>query len=886
MVVINRIEARRGISAGSAPSVQVDNSIAEGLGQLSNAVGNVAQVEREVEFRRLEQQNRVAEFQTEQQFQRIEDDNALKFGEAQLAMPASGEGFYEGFNKTLITQYEAFLDTVPDALKPRFAELIATKKNAWENKAVAVEVDTRNAWYKTGVDDTIKAGQDKLLNDPSQFAATLMDTVRLIDASDLPAAEKEALKKNADAMLGAAVAERALRDDPAALAGQLGIPESRDAYYAAIRSAESSGNDQAANPLSTAYGRYQPIKSTWDDIVRRYPKSGLTYDGRGDPAQQEIFIRLFTEENAASLKAAGIADTNGNLYAAHFLGAGGAKIVLKAPDGAAMASVVDPEVITANPFLKGMTVGGFKAWAARKGGGNAPGFDGQPAPEYAGIALPDRLKLYDQALATVAQQQTASATLAAAAISQAKDQTALGITLGTVVSEQQILELGLPAGETNTLIKQLRTELGAVDEAQAWLQQWAAGTAPSVNPYNEADRALLSKAYDVLARTMPREQMPELAAQFAENTGIVPKAAVADVRQGLNSTNVADVTAAMEQASRLFGVAPRGLDAVEHGKELRDAALMYDELVNGQGLPATVAAQRLIDSRDPAKVQTATVLKERWRSAMSDTASTDPFFQLKDVTAAFDQMGDWEGAPSAGMTPSQQDTLLGDYVATAERAFMGPAAGDLNLARALALDEMKTKYGVTRVSGEPVVTLFPPENFFPPRAGGHTYIRDLALKLARETDPAASNVMLVPYNETTQNIRAGEPPVYLLNYKRADGVWDTHPQSFTIGAEELAEMAAIDTERRQLQFEIARETAALQQAAPPVPFLLSGVPGFTPQDTPSITEKRSRLVNLDQQQRQLLGTISPNVDTTSVPDLSLLYQQQLEANPMFGGVVQ
>lgn len=138
-------------------------------------------------------------------------------------------------------------------------------------------------------------------------------------------------------------------------------------YLPSIRASESSGNDQAANPNSTARGRYQFLTSTWNSLVNRYPNSGLSFDGRGDPNQQEVAIRLFTAENARQLANSGIPLNNGTLYAAHFLGAGDAAKVLRAPPSDSVANYVPSKVISANSFLRGMTVADFKAWAARKG---------------------------------------------------------------------------------------------------------------------------------------------------------------------------------------------------------------------------------------------------------------------------------------------------------------------------------------------------------------------------------------------------------------------------------------------------------------------------------------------------------------------------------------
>jgi hypothetical protein len=146
-----------------------------------------------------------------------------------------------------------------------------------------------------------------------------------------------------------------------------------DQYLASIRAAESGGNDAAANPNSTALGRYQFTSGTWLDLMRQHPELGLTATGRTDAAQQERAIRAFTADNAAILSANGIEATGGNLYAAHFLGAGGAVDVLTADPNAQLTDILPAEVIRANGFLNGMSVSDFRAWTASKGGGGVAG---------------------------------------------------------------------------------------------------------------------------------------------------------------------------------------------------------------------------------------------------------------------------------------------------------------------------------------------------------------------------------------------------------------------------------------------------------------------------------------------------------------------------------
>lgn len=161
-------------------------------------------------------------------------------------------------------------------------------------------------------------------------------------------------------------------------------------YLSAIRNAESGGNDAAKNPLSSATGRYQFIASTWAGLMAKHPELGLTADGRLDPAQQELAIRVFTADNARVLEGAGIAATGGNMYAAHFLGAGGAVKVLNAAGSSAVSDLVSADVVAANPFLSGMTVDQFRSWANSKGGGDALAYSSNATPDVEGLlAIPD-----------------------------------------------------------------------------------------------------------------------------------------------------------------------------------------------------------------------------------------------------------------------------------------------------------------------------------------------------------------------------------------------------------------------------------------------------------------------------------------------------------------
>lgn len=565
------------------------------------------------------------------------------------------------------------------------------------------------------------------------------------------------------------------------------LSDPREAYYAAIRQAESGGNDAAKNPKSSATGRYQFTQGTWDGLVEAYPNAGLTKDGRTDPAQQERAIRLFTAQNEAALAKAGIAGTNGNLYAAHFLGAEGAADVLRADDGAALTDLLPAEVISANPFLKGMTVAGFKSWAAEKGGGSGgvPAYIERLSPE-------QRQVVYDMRAAEANQAATAAQAQARVDYANLDGSIGLGILTGDIVSEQQIFEAGLDAADTAKHIRSFRSEYDASAEARSFLAGLSDGTARDVNPYSTDDRALVDKSYDMLTKVVSEDQRDAATTEFVRETGIVPKAVVASVRQSLNATDPATVAAGMARAAQIYDMAPQSLDAMDNGPELRTAALTYDELVNGRGLSDMQAAQEVMRLRDPKEKLRAETLDAAWKQAVKDNA-----FPVQDVTSGFDTS--WmPGAPSAGLTPLQEQGVTADYLAAAERAFRGDAQGDTALAKKIALDEMKRTYGVSQTSGQQVVMKYPPEAFYPVIDGSQDYLRDFALKDARTIDPAATDVMVVSTPETAQDVKAGQPPRYNLFIKNADGMWDVSPGLWGVDGADIAALQNVVSETRRL----------------------------------------------------------------------------------------
>lgn len=143
-----------------------------------------------------------------------------------------------------------------------------------------------------------------------------------------------------------------------------------DGYFARLRSAESGGNDEAKNPLSSASGRYQFTRATWEGL-------GYDWEDRFDPQLQEEAVRRFTAQNAAAFESHfGRQPSDAELYAMHFFGRSGGVSVMSQDPSTPMEAVFPPRadgsehpVIAANgSVLRGKTVGELMASFERRFG--------------------------------------------------------------------------------------------------------------------------------------------------------------------------------------------------------------------------------------------------------------------------------------------------------------------------------------------------------------------------------------------------------------------------------------------------------------------------------------------------------------------------------------
>ncbi|MGI9477851.1 MAG: hypothetical protein ACR2PI_14205 [Hyphomicrobiaceae bacterium] len=145
-----------------------------------------------------------------------------------------------------------------------------------------------------------------------------------------------------------------------------------DMFLDRLMVAESGGNNNARNPLSTATGPYQFIESTFLSVMRRhFPERVAKLAPRqvlGLRTNREIArdaAKAYTRDNATYLVAAGHKPTFPHLRLAFLLGAGGAIRILDAKPDLPLARLVSRAVIRANPWMRRHSARSLIARAAR-----------------------------------------------------------------------------------------------------------------------------------------------------------------------------------------------------------------------------------------------------------------------------------------------------------------------------------------------------------------------------------------------------------------------------------------------------------------------------------------------------------------------------------------
>jgi GH24 family phage-related lysozyme (muramidase) len=690
-------------------------------------------------------------------------------------------GFTESYRETYKKDAKAFFASVPDDLKPQYDVKLFEAEDSLAGRANTFEREQRAGFYTTKVSEGLKVIEDKLYRNPKAFDANLAEGNSFIDNipdTDVSPIAKDTLRR-----------EWKKKAQLASLNGM--PPEERIKVLGEGQTVDvgsiGSGHEGAKALLRNKEGfRATPY---WDVNAHRIGFGSDTVTREDGSVVKVVPGMTITKADAER-----DLERRAKEFAATAIGQVGAREwgALPPATQAALTSVTYNYGSLPNSVVNAVKSGNVDSIASAveglqghnngvnaarrrseaamiRGKGTMPGTaPSEVDPRFADMTYGERETVIASSAKDISDLAAADAAQAKAAYTLHDQTLGLDIEMGKIVSESQIVnDASLDPGDILKHLKAFRAkqdEDGDVRDLVAAVVAGDSGRA-AVNGFDTDERKVGDKAYTSMIEAAP-EQAEVLTEAFVQSTGYIPKSVQARVRQGVASTDPAELAAALSSADVLERTAPISFGAFEGGAAAREKLGVFRHYVNDLGMSGADAAQRIITMNDPAVKVNRDVLKP----AVPDFLKT---LTVGDVTNEFDP-SIWAPEPGAGVMPIQTSGLVAEYREIAEAKFY-ETGGDAGAAKALALADLKMRWNVSTVSGSPNLMRTPPELYYPPVEGSHTYLRDDALETATsfvsEAFPGRTveNVAILPTDTTRADIEAGRPPRYRLFYQWSEG---------------------------------------------------------------------------------------------------------------------
>lgn len=590
--------------------------------------------------------------------------------------------------------------------------------------------------FNTSIDNHVKL----VFQDPDRYDEVLAqadDDLAAAAAWMTPEQEVEARAK-VEGALQLARAKKLAQFDPLRLQSEVGLANDAISIAASkIIGAESSGNPNAENPNSSAAGLGQFTDGTWlatiakhrPDLAGRLSRSDLLAL-KTDPGLSREMTLALTRDNAAALAAAGLPGDEGSLYLAHFLGVGGARMILTATDDTPVAMILDPKAIAANPILQGgQTVGGLKAWAARKMGSATAADMGNFAdnPKYSRLSPDQIFALAADANSAIIAQHNFAVAEQKAQYDARLNSLMVGILDGTagLTDVQQARRDGWLADYGD--IKKATDAIESRDKEQINIARAVSRLSDPndrFNPFLEDDRADVNTAYKAMggATALSSGDGTSIGrlTSFVDRTDIIPSDAVAALRAGMQSRDPAEMQASMTIMDGLYRAFPAAVSRPGVFAEEDIKRLLRWRALNQAGVPAETIVGAMNEANlDPGRVK----IREEWRQEGHKLAlETDP----TEVLAIFNP-GWWVESPGASLDSSIVQTMMDDYAAAFAEGFA--INRDPEQAKDYAIEILTNPnaraWGLTDVGDDAGrVMKYPPEYYFNPVQGDHDWMGD------------------------------------------------------------------------------------------------------------------------------------------------------------------
>ncbi|MCM2441197.1 transglycosylase SLT domain-containing protein [Agrobacterium vitis] len=365
------------------------------------------------------------------------------------------------------------------------------------------------------------------------------------------------------------------------------------------------------------------------------------------------------------------------------------------------------------------------------------------------------------------------------------------------IIDDALLDNGQKASILNTL-REGRDKFFSQTQVAAVM----AGTGGVLNPEDEKIRKGVDGFYNQAMTNAGNngQQRTAMERDIVTRTGVVPTQVKDRVTMGLAMNDANSAVNALNTMAFVRQSAPAGYAQAFNDRQQKDFEL-YDHY-RSAGFSDAMAAQRVVDSRDPARALQRKSIVEAYSKDLKKLDSSDFASALKSVEGRFSTPGT-QGDKASELASVNIPSVANSVVASDYRTFVEDRlvenGGDMDAAKRTAVNDMKRAgWAVsTLVPGGNVLVKNPPEAHFPADPDGKwDWIKDqatdLLIKNGLVPDPQQSPqakagikvtdspvVYLQPDLETADNLRGGERPTYRVYFRDEHGAYQVWRKRFS-----------------------------------------------------------------------------------------------------------
>lgn len=713
--------------------MQVDRANADDFGgQIGRAAQGLADAGLQLAAKIKANADRVKDFDYEKQFLQLQEQDSLDYQERQRTMQGAADGHWMTARDATAGRFGQWLESLPADKRAEYAAKAQSFQNRRTAQAFQDQYQQQDANTRLTLTEEQRKAGVAVQQQPASYEQFVKDQEDLIDKSTLTPLEKQARKQELRNSLAFTAAQAEAQQNPASVvAASVG-----GGFRAALRQRESSGDDNAAASTSSALGRYQFLRDTWNRFAGSAGVPPVTEEVRGgksdprlNPEWQEKVLDQYIAASTAALRAQSLPVTDANLYVLHFMGQTGGVQFLRelAKDSSASAATLFPEAAAANRSIffarnDPRTLSEVYANLTRS-------FNGAGVTASARTAAQQNLTPQQNAAVLETAQRTLFAQQQAAdAASQAQlaaQRNSVYVQLKEGPAPEATYEAARRTGVLTDIGDIQRAERIIKDRQEAsadlnigiGLAQGGRGVA---NPYDSSHKRGVGAVFDSMVKQGAAPA--EAAAVLFDRTGIMPQQFATAMRGAMISEDPQKMTAALTAASNMLRQNPNAMAGIDGGADLQKQAQRYDFLTQDFGLSSEQAVQRMIqEGRDPERLNPV-------KSEQMDKFRKDYLTQEKVESRL---TGSWFGTIGGQMPKGPQRTAISSiYAEFAREGF--EVHRDPAMAMKYADAKMKEQFSVQNG----VITRYPPDKAglpaLPGARDGHKWVNEQAAQIVQQ----------------------------------------------------------------------------------------------------------------------------------------------------------